>query len=155
LAIGGIVVGLVSPIVTFEVWRRSGSRIKVSLEAVELNANRLMDVVRVEVRAFGAQPIGVRRLELGSLSWASLSTVGSSGERTGSRIWSPTDGLGPLRRTITPTGYLTSDVPIMDLAVRCGMDAEPLLLARAVRGDGEAQTSKVVAVRTPARVEFK
>jgi hypothetical protein len=43
----------------------------------------------------------------------------------------------------------------MDLAVRCGMDAEPLLLARAVRGDGEAQTSKVVAVRTPARVEFK
>ncbi len=155
LAIGGIAVGLVSPFVTLGLWRRSGSRIEVSLKAVQLNANRLMDVVRVEVRAIGSQAVVVRKLELG----VRVPGLVVNGTQQWTTDWfaelEPTDGLGPLRQTITPTDYLTSDVPIMDVAQRCGMDVNARLLARATRGDERTGTSRVVTVRTPAQAEFK
>lgn len=151
LGIAGILVGLVSPTVTYFIWRRSGSRLKVTLRQVDLTSNRLEDVVRIEVRVQGSQAAMIRRIDLGQR----VPTIVIQGNQKYETEWfieaHPTDGGEPLGRLVAPTDLVTADVPIADIAARTGWDRRVFVQARATRGDGLAKVSKVVTVTLPRR----
>ena len=149
LGIAGIVVGLASPVASYFIWLRSGSRLKVKLYLVEPTTDRLDDVVRIEVSVTGFQPAVIQRIQLGQRV---PTVVVSSQQRYGSKWFldaTPSDGREALGRLVSPTDRVVADVPIADVANHVGWNVKGvLLLAKATRGDGRERTSKVSSFST-------
>jgi hypothetical protein len=116
LGIAGILIGLASPTAGYFVWRRSGSRVKVHLYPVAINANRLEDVVRIEIQVMGLQPAMIQRIQLGQR----VPTEVVSTHQQYEILWffdaEPTDGREPLGRLVQPTDRVIADVPIVEVA---------------------------------------
>jgi hypothetical protein len=150
LGIAGILVGLASPAVTYFIWRRSGSRLKIVIRTVDVTSDRLEDVVRIEVRVQGLQAAMIQRIQLGQR----VPTIVVQNQQKYETKWffdaAPPDGREPLGRLVAPTDRVVADVPITDVAAQAGWNQKNILIqAAATRGDGQTWTSRVVKVATP------
>lgn len=150
LALAAIAVGLIAPTVTLVIWNRR-SRLKVTITHVTPTQNRLEDVIRIEVQGHGSQPAVVRRIELGQR----VPTIVQGGnQQYGVKSFTdaqPTDGKGALDRTVSPTDYVTADVPITKVGWACNWPQRVQLQAMATRGDGKAAKSKLLTVTLPKK----
>jgi hypothetical protein len=142
-------VSMVSVIASVATWFRSGSRLRVRLEVLEHEHDRLRDLVQIEVHNVGRQAAVLRAAQLGRRVQVPATTRQPRFETSYffDLFPMPTEQS----RLIAPTDFTTFTVPMSDVMGQWGEGESLLLHARAQRGDGKILESNVLRVKTPRR----
>jgi hypothetical protein len=148
LAIIAIVVGLVSPTITWRIWRRSGSKIRAKLRLDTPGHNRLEDRIKAEVQVMGTQAATIKKVILFQKKRTAVVQGQQQFEWVQLCEMKPEDGSS-LPQAVEPTAYLTCSIEMQALGAIIGWDKTVQLCAYATRGDDKRVHSKLLSVKVP------